>query len=58
MFGAIRRFIGGDSGAIAAEYWLIAALISVSCIIALSNLRASIAAMDATGATSIADSTQ
>lgn len=55
MFGALKRFFRGESGATAMEYSLIAALVSVASIIAIANLGASISLMHQSSASSIAN---
>ena len=55
MFGALKRFLRGESGATAMEYSLIAALVSVASIMAIANLGASISLMHHGSASSIAN---
>lgn len=54
MFGALKRFFRGESGATAMEYSLIAALVSVAGIIAIANLGASISLLHQGSANSVA----
>ena len=55
MFGALKRFLRGESGTTAMEYSLIAALVSVASIIAIANIGASISLMHQGPANSIAN---
>lgn len=43
MFATVRRFVRNESGATAIEYGLIAALISVAAIIAMTAMGSSLA---------------
>lgn len=43
MFSHLNRFTGDESGATAIEYGLIAALVSVACIVALTSVGTSVA---------------
>ena len=45
MFTKIRKFVSDESGATAIEYGLIAALVSVAAITALTAMGGSLAAM-------------
>jgi pilus assembly protein Flp/PilA len=58
MFGAFKRILSGESGATKMEYSLIAALVSVASIIALTNLGASISLMGESGTNTIASTSE